>query len=68
MATRVTSNLSVNTKKELKALQVHLKLKNESQAVAYLISLYTIRFPKILLAEHELCLEKMNDLENQQSF
>jgi hypothetical protein len=65
---RITSNLSVNTKNELKSLQAHLKLKNESQVVAYLLSLYTLKYPNLTVTEHSSCLERMNDLENQTGF
>jgi hypothetical protein len=68
MQARKTSNLSVNTKNELKQLQAHLKLKNESQTVAYLLSLYTLKYPKLTVSEHSCCLEKMKDLENQTGF
>jgi hypothetical protein len=64
---RKTTQLSPNTKTRLKDVQEHLRLKNESQVISYLLSLYTLKYPKITMPEHELCLEQMNELENQGS-
>lgn len=65
---RKTTQLSPNTKTALKDIQTHLKLKNESQAVAYLISMYGIKYSKMTMPEHEKCMQDSLEMDNQKQF
>jgi hypothetical protein len=64
---RKTTQLSPNTKNQLKDLQHSLKLKNESQVVSYLIAMYGQRFPKMTIVEHQIYMEQMTQIEGQGS-
>lgn len=65
---RKTTQLSPSTKNRLRDLQKHLKFKNESQTVSYLLGLFTLKYEKLTMPEHEKILEMVKDLENQEAF
>lgn len=66
--TRKTTQLTPNTKNALKDIQTSLKLKNESQAVAYLIAAYNINYPKMTMPQHRNCMEYVEDVDGQAEF
>lgn len=62
MAKRVSANLSSGVKTRLHELKEHLKLKNESQVVGYLIGLYDVSYENLTVRQHDACLQISVDL------
>lgn len=62
---RKSTKVSPGVKMRLEELKGHLKLKNESEVVAYLMGFYDIKYETLKVVDHEKCLEKVEELENQ---
>lgn len=63
--TRRSTKVSPGVKVRLEELKEHLKLKNESEVVAYLMGLYDLKYETLKVVEHEKALDTMRGLEGQ---
>lgn len=64
---RKTTKVTTGVKARLEDLKKHLNVKTESEVIAYLASVYDLKFEKLTVPEHQRCLESMNDLQNQKT-
>lgn len=49
----------------LKDLKNALKVKNESEVIAYLYGIYEEKYPKLTVIEHEKALKKVEEIHSQ---
>jgi len=63
---RMTANLNAGVKSNLQIVKETLKLKNDNQAVAYLIAHFEASVDKITLKQDSSYRDRMTDMVNQE--
>lgn len=61
---RHITNLKPGVKARVSDLKSHLKLKNESQVIGYLLGLYDINWETLTVRDSERCYEISKDLND----
>lgn len=52
-------------KSRLEELKTHLGLRSESQTIAYLATLYKLKYESLKVPEHTQCMEEAREIDRQ---